>query len=254
MPDTGTGELKLYREETSAAVLKTTIGYRQPFVGGTLTSALNHAPAVSLASAATVAIGAAAANAITITGTVAITAFDTVADGAIRALTFAGVLTLTHNATSLILPGAANITTAAGDVAVMLSLGSGNWRCIAYQRANGKAVVATVFRTGILMDGMGGPNILTGVKMRLDVPIASGQVVKLIGVRRSCQSGSGTFSVRRNGTDVTNLTGLAVNTTPTTTELASPVTLADGDGLDINLTAATSLSWPGITLILGHSL
>jgi hypothetical protein len=52
-------------------------------------------------------------------------------------LIFSGVLTLTHNGTSLILPGAGNITTAAGDVAVMLSLGSGNWRCIDYQRASG---------------------------------------------------------------------------------------------------------------------
>ncbi|RVB50808.1 hypothetical protein EN906_37030, partial [Mesorhizobium sp. M7A.F.Ca.CA.004.06.1.1] len=40
----------------------------------------------------------------------------------------------------LILPGAANITTAAGDVMTLRSLGSGNWACVGYQRANGGPV------------------------------------------------------------------------------------------------------------------
>lgn len=110
------------------------------FTGGTLTSPLNEAPQVTLASAATVNIGAAGANSISISGTTTITAFDTIASGAIRRLVFQGALTFTHNATSLILPGGASITTAAGDVAWMESLGSGNWRCVGYHKANGQAV------------------------------------------------------------------------------------------------------------------
>lgn len=113
------------------------------FTGGTLTSALNEATPVSIASASTVNIGAAAANTVSITGTTTITAFDTIASGATRRLIFAGALTLTHNATSLILPTAANITTAAGDVAEFISLGSGNWRCIDYTRANGQALAGS---------------------------------------------------------------------------------------------------------------
>jgi hypothetical protein len=108
----------------------------------TLPSALNEAGAVSLASAASVAIGAAASNNITITGTTAITSFDTITAGAVRRLTFSAALTLTHNATSLILPGAASITTAAGDVGHFVSLGAGNWRCVSYQKASGAATVA----------------------------------------------------------------------------------------------------------------
>lgn len=108
------------------------------FTGGTLTSALNEAPPATLASAASVAIGAAAANTVNITGTTTITSFDTIAAGATRRLIFAGALTLTHNATSLILPTGANITTAAGDVAEFMSLGSGNWKCVDYVRANGQ--------------------------------------------------------------------------------------------------------------------
>jgi hypothetical protein len=91
---------------------------------------------VTIASAATVNIGAAAGNTISVTGTTTITAFDTIAAGAKRMIIFAGALTLTHNATSLILPGAADIVTAAGDVANFISLGSGNWRCVGYERVN----------------------------------------------------------------------------------------------------------------------
>lgn len=114
------------------------------FTGGTLTSALNYAPTVTIASSTTPAIGAAAGNYISITGTTTITGFDTIAAGATRILAFAGILTLTHNGTSLILPTAANITTAAGDVAEFVSLGSGNWRCTNYERASGQALVSSV--------------------------------------------------------------------------------------------------------------
>jgi hypothetical protein len=56
---------------------------------------------------------------------------------------FTGALTLTHNSTSLILPGGASITTAANDGAVFRSLGSGNWLCVAYQRASGQALLGS---------------------------------------------------------------------------------------------------------------
>jgi len=99
-------------------------------------------PLVTIASASTVNIGAAASDNISVTGTTTITAFDSIAAGAVRTVTFAGALTLTHNATTLILPGSANITTAAGDVATFISLGSGNWRCVTYTKASGQAVVS----------------------------------------------------------------------------------------------------------------
>jgi len=125
-----------------------------------MTGALNEAATLSLASATTTNIGAQNANTITITGTTTITAFDTVAAGVIRRLVFAGALTLTHNATSLILPGAANITTAAGDVFQFLSLGSGNWRCIGsiangslYALLSGATFTGTVSAANATADG-----------------------------------------------------------------------------------------------------
>jgi hypothetical protein len=76
-----------------------------------------------------------------ITGTTTITGLGTVATGIHKVIKFEGALQLTHNATSLILPGGANITTADGDIGWFISEGSGNWRCISYQRASGKPVV-----------------------------------------------------------------------------------------------------------------
>lgn len=106
-----------------------------------LDKAINEAPMVTLASASSMAIGAAAANTITVSGSVTINAFDTISAGVTRRLVFQGAPTLTHNATSLVLPGAANITTEAGDVAEFLSLGAGNWRCVGYTRRTGTALV-----------------------------------------------------------------------------------------------------------------
>lgn len=96
---------------------------------------------VDIASAATTDIGASASPNVRITGTTGITSFGTVAAGTRRFLSFAAALTLTHNATSLIMPGLANITTAANDTAVARSLGSGNWIIESYTRAAGNIVV-----------------------------------------------------------------------------------------------------------------
>lgn len=93
--------------------------------------------AADIASAATVNIGAAIGRTVFITGTTTITSFGTVGDGVIKIVRFTGALTLTHNATSLILPGRANITTAAGDALLAMSLGAGNWVVLFYQRAAG---------------------------------------------------------------------------------------------------------------------
>lgn len=106
-------------------------------------AAINEAATVIVASATSTAIGAAASNNVDISGTTSITSFDTVAEGINRKGRFTGALTLTHNATSLILPGAANITTAANDRYEARSLGSGNWIVTKYEKADGTAVVGT---------------------------------------------------------------------------------------------------------------
>jgi hypothetical protein len=93
------------------------------------------AKGADIASATTTDISGATGNYLDVTGTTTITALGTAPAGAERTVQFDGALTLTHNATSLILPGGANITTAAGDVAVFVSEGSGNWRMTDYSVA-----------------------------------------------------------------------------------------------------------------------
>lgn len=96
----------------------------------------------TLASAGTTDLGSIPQEFITVTGTTAITSFgSSLPAGMSRTIKFADILTLTYNATSLIVPSLANITTAAGDIAVAVSLGSGNWQISAYQRATGAALV-----------------------------------------------------------------------------------------------------------------
>ena len=98
------------------------------------------AAVADVASAATTAIGATNSHLVRITGTTTITSFGTITAGTRKKGRFAGALTLTHNATSLILPGGASITTAAGDTFEAVSEGSGNWRVLWYQKADGTAV------------------------------------------------------------------------------------------------------------------
>lgn len=116
-------------------------------------------------SATTTNIGAAATNYVRITGTTTITAFDTMPAGIVRRVLFAATLTLTQNATTLILPGAANITTAAGDVAVFISEGSGNWRCIDYMPTSGSTVIpaASVIQSPVRQTALGGPVTSAGL-------------------------------------------------------------------------------------------
>lgn len=99
----------------------------------------------SIVSAATTDLSTVNDTFITVSGTTTITALGTLTSGVYKWLIFSGALTLTHNGTSLILPGAANITTAAGDIALMLSAGAGNWRCLAFQKASGNPVLISAF-------------------------------------------------------------------------------------------------------------
>lgn len=102
---------------------------------------INLAQGADIASATTTDIGAATGNFIDVTGTTTITGLGTIQAGTTRTVRFTGILTLTHNATSLILPGGASITTAANDRAMFVSLGGGNWICVFYMKADGTPIV-----------------------------------------------------------------------------------------------------------------
>ena len=106
-----------------------------------VSSFINEAQGTNIASATTTDIGAATGNYVNVTGVTTITGLGTVQAGTRRIVNFNGALTLTYNATSLILPTSASIVTVAGDTAQFVSLGAGNWVCISYQRVSGAALV-----------------------------------------------------------------------------------------------------------------
>ena len=86
----------------------------------------------AIASAATTTVGTIGlGDYIHITGTTTITSLGTAAAAGIRrTLIFDGALTLTHNATSLICPGAANIVTVAGTIIEVVAETTANWRVV----------------------------------------------------------------------------------------------------------------------------
>lgn len=149
------GALKLYKEVTGTLVQFSSGGIPANFDGDLLYDAsldssnggfvvLNaplYAQGAAVASASTVNLDTATGDYVHITGTTAITAI-TLAQGQTRKLVFDDALTFTNGA-SLILPGAANITTAAGDSAVVVGEASSVVRCISYARAAGTSVVSS---------------------------------------------------------------------------------------------------------------
>lgn len=137
-PDTTAGRLKQRNAADTGWIDKGPLANAY----NVLTEAFNEAQGANIASASTTDIGAAGGNFVKITGNTTITGLGTVQAGTRRIVEFTGTPTLTHNATSLILPTGANITAAAGDTAVFVSLGGGNWKCVAYQRASGAALSA----------------------------------------------------------------------------------------------------------------
>lgn len=129
-------------------------------------------PQVTLASATTTDLGAASSNNVLISGTTTITSFGISASLAnpVYLIQFNNVLTLTYNATSLILPGAANIVTAAGDAAFVevINAASGYWRVFAYFSAAVSGALGTAASRNIGTSGsnvplLNGANVWSGV-------------------------------------------------------------------------------------------
>jgi len=98
----------------------------------------------TLVAATTTDLGTVPGRYISVTGNTTITGFGTIKSGTIKYLKFTGTPTITYNATSMILPGAVSIVATAGDTALFVSEGSGNWRCVAYQRAAGGLSLQTI--------------------------------------------------------------------------------------------------------------
>jgi len=105
---------------------------------GTIWDVLNEAyqaAEVSVVASATIDIGGQASMKLLVTGTASITSLGTNYRGPV-VVRFSGTPTLTHNATTLLLPNSANISVVAGDVAIFApktTSGTVNgWQCVSY--------------------------------------------------------------------------------------------------------------------------
>jgi len=133
-------------------------GYLDAFAGKLMPQA-----EATVASATVCDIGGATSTAVVITGNVSISSFGTVPN-CIRFVRFAGALTLTHNATSLVLLGGASHSTNAGDTAIYKSDASGYWRELSYCPAtfNPTTRIWTADTNGGPLVALVNPNLGTG--------------------------------------------------------------------------------------------
>lgn len=180
----------------------------------------------TIASASTVDISG--IHACRISGTTTITAF-TITDGTTRFLTFTGTLTLTHNATSLICPTGANITTVAGDCCIVEGIGSNQARIVNY------------YRTGTPLDGTSG-YVLTAAGVGAAPTFQP--ALSSVAVRQTVISGP----VDSNG--LPNFGGSTGSGTVTCTGNTLIATAANGFSAtgDVNRTGSiTSPSWTSLT-------
>lgn len=220
-----------------------------------------------IASATTTSVCSKNSKYLEITGTTTITSLGTCGQfpaGVQFNARFTGILTLTHNATSLRSPTGASITTAAGDVADLLWLGSGNWRILNYHRAAGD------FGAGTVTISNGGTSSTTASAARTALGLAIGTNVQaydadlsaLAGVTSAADkvpvfTGSGTadvFDVSANAQVFTALTTTIaefqfLNTQGANVASATSLDLSAVTGNYVHITGTTTVT--GIVLANG---
>jgi hypothetical protein len=179
-PDTSAGKLKQRDSLNASWVIIGDLDMEAlgllPKAGGALAGILQMFAGADIASAATVDLGSATGNDITIThssGTTATTGFGgatTIQKGTrirCRASISGGSYSLTQNATSMKLPGGANITLADGDSwdAVKIHNSNAYWRVENFTRADGTPLINTPalrgYLAGLVMSTAGSSSTMT---------------------------------------------------------------------------------------------
>lgn len=194
----------------------------------------------AIASATTTDLSTATGDFVHITGTTTITGLGTCVAGIERTLIFDGSLTFTHNATSLILPTGANITTAAGDAAVVRSEGSGNWRCIVYQRKDGTALTGSGSANSFATIAVSGQSDVVADSATDTLTLVAGSNVTITTdagtdtITIAASGGAGTWTTLKKSADQTR---------------TSTATLADDSELVFALSASTHYAIRGKVFI-----
>lgn len=169
-----------------------------------------------------------------ITGTTAITSIATKGIGTIAILRFAAALTLTYSATDLILPTGGNITTAAGDWAMLEEYDTGKWRLLFYQRATGDSVK----RVTLVPSGF--KNLSIKVATTTTVTVAADFVTTTDGTSFQSTAVSSTVDLGTTGADALDAGTIATDTWYAIWVVAK----ADGTTKCVASTSASSPTMP----------
>lgn len=166
----GTGDLLRADGDGSSltGVMKDLIDDTTPQLGGDLDPnghVIGWNKGVDIASASPLVLGT-DGNYFDVTGTTGFSAI-TVAANTMFMLQFDGVLTMTHGA-SLNLPGGADITTAAGDEAILFATAANTVRVVSYTKADGTAVSGS---------GSGGGSFAGEIRQYLGISAPSGWLI-----------------------------------------------------------------------------
>lgn len=230
--NTSSKTLNLYDGASDIVVttFDTTNHYLNPAVGG---------GTATLASASTTNLGSVVPAFVSITGTTTITSFgSSMLPGQVKILTFASSLLLTHNGTSLILPGAADITVDAGSSVVVVCLSTGNYRVVSYQPASTSALPTIASNTG-LVNITGGAATPSATTLTAWIDSAIGNTQGSILYR-----GASTWSALAPGTSGQALLAQGAGANPIWSTLVASQTGNSGKYLTTN---GTTTSWATIS-------
>ena len=134
-------------DDTTAAAARTTLGAAATGAVNTFTATQSWAKGADIASAATLVLGT-DGNYFDVTGSTGPITAITVAAGTLFMLQFDSTPTLTHHATALNLPGAANIIAAAGDRLIGFATAANTVHVLDYIRANEGEYVSSSVAAG----------------------------------------------------------------------------------------------------------
>jgi len=196
---------------------------------------------------------------VTVTGTTTIAGFGSACvAGTSKDLKFESAgLVLTYNATSLILPTSASITTQAGDYARAVALGGSNWAIVGYSRADGTALSTnSVFAGAVFFNSPITPTTLaantddwnpTNLTTANVIRVQASSAVNLTGIVAPLVDGK-RLILRNVGSFTITLLPEATSTAANRFAIPRPFTLVAGDTVEL-VYDITLARWKQVTQV-----
>lgn len=153
----------------------------------------------------------------------------------LKILFFQGALTLTYNATSLILPTAQNVALPANSVGIFVSDASGNVTCISLLRGDGLGVTANHATLGIGYTTGSGGTVTQATSRTTGVTLnkINGQITT---TSTSLAAGaSATFTVTNSAIAATDVVNVSIKSGQTNKETSAHVTAVAAGSFDITI-------------------